>query len=263
VYWVRVAEDLPDGTILIENMHDTGKITVPHVRARVERDLIYPLLRGRDIQRWNARPNDCVIIVQDPRTRKGIPEAKMRVDKPLTYAYLKRFEAERRGRSGFRKYFRPDDPFYSMYNVGPQTFSPVKVVWPGEVAATLRCAVVSGSALCVPDQTAYYVPAPELLEAHLLAAVLNSCPARAYYRSRAYKHTSMSFVADLAIPRFDPTQALHRRLSDLSHAAHEAAARADDKRVAEIEAEVDEAAAELWGLTPKELAIIQKALRER
>lgn len=51
-------------------------------------------------------------------------------------------------------------------------------------------------------------------------------------------------------------------LSDLSQAAHEAAARDDDKRVAEIEAEVDEAAAELWGLTSKELAVIRKALRE-
>ncbi len=70
----------------------------------------------------------------------GMPEAEMKRRDPKTFAYLKRFEDRLRARSGFKQYFRPTDPFYSIYNVGPYTMADWKVLWP-EVGHTVRAGV--------------------------------------------------------------------------------------------------------------------------
>ena len=56
-FWIRVLEKRPNGELLIENLHDVGKIKVEHVQEVIEPDLVYPLLRGRDVQRWHAEPS--------------------------------------------------------------------------------------------------------------------------------------------------------------------------------------------------------------
>ena len=94
----------------------------------------------------------------------GIPEAEMKRRWPKTYAYLKQFEGspekpERgtlRGRSGYRQYFKPSDPFYSMYNIGPYTMAEWKVLWP-EVGHSVRASVSGPSTVekksSLPDHT--------------------------------------------------------------------------------------------------------------
>ncbi len=138
IYWIRILELLDNGELLIENLHDVGKITVEHVQVAIEPDLVYPLLRGRDVSRWKAEPSISIILTQNPQTRQGIPEPIMKMKHPKTYGYLKRFEGDRdrpkrgslRGRSGYRKYFHPSDPFYSIYNVGAYTMAEVvPVCW--------------------------------------------------------------------------------------------------------------------------------------
>ena len=265
VYWVRVLEELPDGTALIENLHDVGKIAVRKTQARVERDLLYPLLRGRDVQPWRAQPENCILMVQDPRTRKGYAEVEMRAKWPLTYAYFKEFEKQLRARSGFRKYFEADDPFYSMYNVGPQTMAEVKVVW-RQMTPELTPAVLEGAPKpLVPQHVVTLVPAATAQSAHYLCAGLACSAAKLVAASYS---TGKSFGAPhvlehIKIPLFNPKDPTHRRLARLSQWAHKAAARGDADRITEIEAEIDEAAAELWGITARELKTIQKALRER
>jgi hypothetical protein len=55
---------------------------------------------------------------------------------------------------------------------------------------------------------------------------------------------------------------IHTRLAALSQQAHQLAASGDEAGLAALEAEVDEAAAELWGLTAKELTEIRRSLEE-
>ena len=265
VYWVRVLQRLPDGKLLIENLHDVGKIPVRRVQARVEPDLVFPLLRGRDVKPWRVEPQAYILMVQDPKTRKGYTEKEMRLKWPLTYAYLKQFEKELRKRSGFRKYFKKDDPFYSIYNVGPQTFADAKVIW-RQMIPNLTPAVACGrDKPAIPQHVITLVAFPAEREAHYFCAVMGSSPSRLI---AANYSTGKSFGAPhilhhIRIPRFDPKNALHRRLARLSERAHKAAARGQTYRLAGIEARVDDAAAELWGITAKELTIIQRALRPR
>jgi SAM-dependent methyltransferase len=47
VYWVQPVQRLPGGVVVVENMHDVGRIKVERVREAIEPDLLYPLIRGR------------------------------------------------------------------------------------------------------------------------------------------------------------------------------------------------------------------------
>ena len=78
-FWIRVIEKRPNGELLIENLNDVGKIKVNHVQAVIESDLVYPLLRGRDVLRWYTEPSAHIILAQDSQTRKGIPESEMKL----------------------------------------------------------------------------------------------------------------------------------------------------------------------------------------
>jgi len=55
-FWVSIHERRPDGLIVVSNLNDIGKWDVQPVTSPVEINLLYPLLRGRDIGRWTASP---------------------------------------------------------------------------------------------------------------------------------------------------------------------------------------------------------------
>src|SRR5262249_52267750 len=78
VYWVRILKNLFRNELQIENLFDVGKIKLPEVTVAIEKDLVYPLLRGRDVKRWTAKPSSHIILAQDPESRKGIPESLMK-----------------------------------------------------------------------------------------------------------------------------------------------------------------------------------------
>jgi hypothetical protein len=160
-YWVRIAGKRPDGLLMVENLGDIGKIKVPVGKHPLEPDLIYPLLRGRDVERWRAVPSAYIILAQDPDSRSGVPESVMKERLPNTFRYFRRFEDKLRRRSGFRKYFDPKaDPLWTMYNVGPYTLSPRKVVW-REQAAEFTAA--AAGAVNVAGQRKPVVPDHKLM----------------------------------------------------------------------------------------------------
>src|SRR5207253_7168640 len=103
----------------------------------MERDLIFPHIRGRDVHRWSCAPSHHIIVAQDPATRRGVEEKTMQSRFPKTYAYLKSFEPFLRSRAAFMRYFtrrgpsgKPIEtgPFYSMFDVSNHTFAGHKVL---------------------------------------------------------------------------------------------------------------------------------------
>ena len=157
-YFVEVLERYPNGTALIRNLHDVGKIECPKVQATIEADFLFPLLRGRSVARWRYQPENHILVVQDPKTQKGHPEAWLQEKYPLTWAYLKKFEKLLRERKAFQKFFDPArDPFYSMYAVGEATFTKHKVAWM-DVSATMKAVTI-----VAPDGTAMPIPEHKLM----------------------------------------------------------------------------------------------------
>lgn len=264
VYWVAVVKRLAHGNLVVENLADVGKIKVTRVGVTIEPDLVYPLLRGRDVDRWRASPSACIILAQDPKTRAGIPEKDMRHDYPSIYAYFKRFEAQLRRRSGYRQYFGPSDPFYSMYNVGPYTMERWKVVW-REQSSEFQAAVVGlqKGRPVLADHKLMTVPCGSPGEAHFLAGLLGSSPTKLAVTSYVLSTSTSTHVLEhISAPKYIPGNKLHLQLSSLSEACHDAAAKGDTGHIGALEAEIDKAAANLWGITDDELKAIQDALAE-
>ncbi len=268
VYWVDVVDKRPDGLVVVSNITKGAKREVENIQMAIEPDLLYPLLRGRDVKRWQAEPSAHILVTHLPGMRlNAIPEDEMKTDYPKTYLHLKRFEAILRERAAYKRYFRPDNPFYSMFNVGDYTFAPYKVVWPW-ISVDVRAAVVSeseGKPVC-PEHNTSFLDLLSEDEANFICALLNSAVGdfsiRAFYSGGGGGIGSPSVLQNIRIPKFDSTDRVHQELAGLSQNAHYAVTIGDEAGLRELEQRIDELAAQIWRLTGDELKEIQTSLEE-
>jgi len=265
-FWIRIVKTLGDGNLLIENLNDVGKIKVHHVQTIIEPDLVCALLRGRDVSRWFSKPSCSIIVANRTDKLAGIPEPEMKEKFPKTFAYLRSFEGDKekpqrgtlRGRALFKQFFGPTQPFYSMYNVGPYTVAPWKVQWKHTgVQECMRACVTDRSS--VGDQKVILVPFLNSREAHYFCSCINSVPAFSVIKSYIGLDASPHVLEYVRVPSFDRSNSIHNRLSELSFSCHEASAKGDRKKLAKLEAEVDNAAADLWGISDVELSALHDA----
>lgn len=227
----------------------------------VERDLVYPLLRGRDVTRWRAESSNFIIAPQDPvRQREGIPEAEMKRKYPKTYSYFKQFEKQLLARRD-RKYYPEKSPFYTMRNMAPYVLAPWKVQWKHTGVQNSMRACVTGKDK-VGDQKVIFVPFDDFEEAHYFCACVNSSPAFSVIKGYIALDASPHVLNYVNIPRFEKAHQPFKRLSELSQRCHTAAAKGETAEVTGLEAEIDKAVAKLWGITADELKSIQEAQAE-
>ena len=104
VFFVEIVDQLPNGNIIISNYTEGSRRVVDNVQAEVEANLVFPLLRGRDIKRWKAEPSLSIIITHEAGMKlKAIPESQLKVMHPKLFGYLKHFEEPLRQRSVYRR----------------------------------------------------------------------------------------------------------------------------------------------------------------
>ena len=264
-YWVEVVNERKDGLLVINNLHDCGKIKVKNVSIAIEPDFVFPLLRGRDVQRWRATPTWRIIAPQDSDDpAKGFPEARMQSQCPKTYGYFKQFEEQLRKRPAFKQFFDVDTaPFYSIYNVGPYTFAKHKVCW-REVSHDINAAVCDPVAakVTVPDHTLISVACESAEVAHYFCALINSAPANFIVRGYVALHPSPHILKYIRIEKFDSKDRTHRALAANSKMLHEATAADDTAKLELLETENLELAAGYWKLEKPEVADIKASLEE-
>ncbi len=267
VYWVEILEELEGGKALVRNITKGAKRKVDQIEAVVEGELLYPLMRGRDVKRWQAKPSAYIIMVQDPQKRKGIDESIMKQKYPLTYFYLKKYEEMLRDRAAYKRYFRTTDPFYSMFDVGSYTFSMYKVVWPW-ISRRVNVSVTGSSdgRIIIPEHNTFLVQCSAFQEAHYICSLMNSSigdfTIRSCFATGGGGIGSPVVLKRIDIPMFDSASKLHTHLAELSSMAHTSCTHGNVQSLNRIEIEIDKAAAELWGLNERELKEIQKSLRE-
>ncbi|MCL4466486.1 MAG: SAM-dependent DNA methyltransferase [Chloroflexi bacterium] len=272
VYWLEETYHRPDGLVVVRNLTEGAKVSVPATTEALEEGLLYPLLRGRDVKRWRCASSALILLAQDPDKREGIEGARIQAEYPRTAGYLERFTDILRARAAFKRYYTRKDnrgrvietaPFYSMFNIGRYTLAPWKVVW-REVASSLDAAVVGvvNAKPVIPDHTLIMVDCPTQQEAHYLCAALNSSPAKLAVESYIVLHPDPHILEHVGIPKFDLGNPLHQRLAELSAQAHAATQAGDTAGLAVLEVEVDRAAGQLWGLSDEELREIQRGLVE-
>ncbi|MGO8702204.1 MAG: Eco57I restriction-modification methylase domain-containing protein [Candidatus Brocadiia bacterium] len=277
VYWLEITGKNNAGQVIVRNLSDVGKREgIERVEAALEPDLLYPLVRGRDVGRWRMESSAQLLNVQDAMERQGYDEEWLKSKLPLTYTFLLKFEKLLRQRSGFRKYFcnergKPFAPFYSLYNIGEYTLAPHKVCW-REQADFFTCAV-SGSAkiagkskVVIPDHKLMFVPLQDREEAHFVCAMLSSSISVLVVKSYGLEtQTSTHVLEYVRLPKYDEKEKAHKRLAELSAAAHQIAAEATkpgQTRLGRVESEIDEQAAAVWEITASELRDVQSSLAD-
>ena len=284
VYWLRDVEpagkDPHTGKKLVRafNLTEGQKSGIYQIRDPVllEEELVYPLLRGRDVKRWQAEPSAWILMVQDPKTRRGIDEDKMKREYPHAWSYLKRFEKELRERAAFKRYFTRKDkktgkvtetgPFYSMFNVGEYSFAKHRVVWQ-RIASSLDGAFLSVEKRpLLPQETHSLAVTDSKAEAHYFTAVFNSSPlnlaAQAYAQRGGKSFASPHILQNIRIDRFNRRKTIHKQLAELSEKAHKLADEEEWQELAEVEDQIDLLVAKLYGIKDDELEEIKRNLRE-
>lgn len=254
IYWVEVLKQAASGKVLIRNLGDVGKNKYPSREHCVDEKFLFPLARGRDINRWSVSTRCSMVLAQQSDDQaKAISESVLKRQAPETFAFFKLFEEALRKRSGYKKFFRSGvDPFYSVYNVGPYTFAPHKVLW-REVAQDLRAAVSSGEPILVPDHTLVSIATESEEEAHYVCAMLNSTPANYIVTNYVALHPAPHILKYIRIPRFKRSDANHKRLASLSRRCHEAVLAEKPDEVGKLERDVDRVVGLVWGLDGEEL----------
>lgn len=269
IFWVEISDKRPDGRIIVSNIVEGAKKKAASIQAAVETDLIYPLLRGRDLERWNSSPSIHVLFTQDAIKRKGINSADMETKYPSLHAYLKKFEEQLRDRAAFNRYYKPTDPFWSMFNVGQYTLSEYKVGW-RYIDSDFRCAVIApvrdkilGHKVVIPDHRVITVSVDDKLSAHYLCGLLNSSVIRLTVK-RYVVGTQIAphILENIKVPKFQKSQQSHCKIAYLSELAHEAALKSDTQSIKNIEEQIDQRVAKMWDFNEADLQEIKKSLEE-
>jgi hypothetical protein len=200
-----VQAEIHGDTATIRNDPALGRKPLPQITAEVEAEHVFPLLRGRDL---GGPPSLHVLVPQ--RGMHGDPDLPRSA--PLTHAYLEHFEPALERRSSLRRY-QPGKPYWSLWNVGPYTFSPHKVAW-REISGRFRAAYV-GPDVVVCDHKLYFVPCDSEAEGRYLSAVLNApTVADAISAYAAQLSLGAGVVEYLAIPRYDARDRRHREIAE-------------------------------------------------
>lgn len=268
VYWVSVTGKRPDGLLLVQNITEGQHTSVRSTTHCIEGGLLYPLVRSGDLSKWVAKSDFKIILAQDTKTKRGIEINVMQSKYPRTYSYFKQYEnillsRKDRGTSGI---IEQGGAFYSMFGIGEYTVSNHKACWSrmGKVEAAVLH-TINGRSM-IPQETLVLVECHSAEEANYIVAVINSsvfqCTVSSFGQKGGKSMGSPSILEYIQVPRYDPGNPVHVRLTMLSQEAHKAATQADSNTLEETENKVNKSVAELWDLSDKELKEIQRTLEE-
>jgi type I restriction-modification system DNA methylase subunit len=278
-YWVKI-RPISQNEVLVGNLYNIGKKSIQKLEIVTEKELIYPLVRGRDVKRWYSTPSLYIIVPHESKTGKPIKENILKVRYPKTYSYLFKIKKDLLNRQ-IHKLWGKDNPFYSLYDIGDYSFAPYKVCWKvvaGKISgkAEFSTSVIEpvkddilGLKIPIPDIKLILIPFEERDEAYYVSAILNSSLAQLIVASYVIETGISTHVLEyIYIPKFNPNNKLHLKLSELSKKAHELAKRYYEqndeyakKELEKIEEEIDKTVAEIYGISDEELEEIKKTLK--
>ncbi|MDR3299566.1 MAG: N-6 DNA methylase [Candidatus Accumulibacter sp.] len=221
IFFVRVLGQ--DGTqCRIENNPTLGKReNIAKVKASVETEHLFPLLRGRGVTAFKALPDPdyCVLVPQ--RGMHGNPDLPLNA--PATFRYLRRFQHVLEQRSSFRR-FQRKQVWWSLWSTGEYSFASYKVTWREMQGGRFAAAIVTlahhaalGAKVVIPDHKLYFVSCQSLEEAGFLTALLNApVVSEAISAYAAQLSLGVSVVEYLALPPFNSQDSTHLALAEIA-----------------------------------------------
>ncbi|MBO5888051.1 MAG: hypothetical protein J6Q60_08580 [Bacteroidaceae bacterium] len=256
IYLIKVNGE-QRGLVKIENLVERSRLEkVKKIGIRqglIEADLIYPMIGGRNIDKWGINSNVYMLVphyTTGSGIYRGIPDGDLRTKYPHTYQWLyENFHdilLETRIRSA--KFFDPKQfPWYRLDNVGEYTFKPYKMLWK-EQSTAMNCCVVSsldcpciGNKLVVTDSKVLSSSFDDKNEAFYLCGVLNSSEIEEIIQGYTIStNRGIDIVKNIRIPKYDSNNVSHVQIAKLSIQAHEAYKATDTNMIGECEKEINE-----------------------
>jgi len=226
------------------------------------------------VKKWFLKYTEYVIV---PHNSDGscLSESQLKLKFPKLYSFLLKFKDKLINRSTY-KLMGKNKPFYSIFKIGNYTFSTYRVLFgrkAGQIAAVVSQPITDkflGKTLPIPDYDVILIGCKSSDEAHYLCSVVNSLIVNywiATHVSRSFPNISMQLLENIKIPKFDPKNPFHQKLSQLSQKAHEIAKKIYEENredlkenLKKIEEEIDKTVAKLYDITDDELKEIRKCL---
>jgi hypothetical protein len=222
IYWIKIISEVSNLTNVI-TCNDTAKYKQKEIYAKIDSKLIFPLVRGRNIIRWHFDSDVAIILPQSEEDlSKAMNEVTLRRNYPDTYKYFLRFKQFLLNRKGY-KTLLINQPFYSVYDIGPYTFNRNKVAWK-YLDSDLRAVVLSKCGQdrpFIPDLNVITISTESEEEAHYLAAFLNSSIIRLIIQTYGLcTRITPGILGYLPLDKFQPDNSGHIELVKCSIECH-------------------------------------------
>ena len=267
VYWMQVNQKLQNGNIIISNITERAKRKVDSVQREIEKDLVFPLVQGSDLQKWSVNTKSHILCPHNSETRMNpIDKDIMEKEYPLTFAYLLDFKDEldeRKGFAGWEKEIQKEN-FHSILRVGEYTFSKYKVAW-RYIATEFITAVISeckdiylGEKLLIPNEKVMYISTDDEQEAYYLCGILSSDPIA--FAVKSYMNpTSISahVLEKLKIATYNEKDRKHLKISEICKKGH--STKNSIERI-ELMNELNLTVSEIYNIDEDEMKTINDAL---
>lgn len=231
-----------------------AKRQAPQMTVDLEPELIYRVVRGRDVSFWNVRSEVFVLNPHTPETKiLPLPERELQSNYPKCFRYLRsmrKFLDERRGFAGWEKETQRNH-FYAIQRIGSYSFSPYKVCWSyiSDDFVIAVCGSGDDGKPLLPNDKVVFLPASTREEAHFLAGILSFNVIRAsVISSVSGRQISGNVIRPYALPAFDPQHDGHRKIAEICEDGHRAMTGQDLAQATAIYEALNWACADLFGL---------------
>lgn len=250
-----------DGLFLIENCIErqrrTDFLKKGVHKGKVEEDYIFPMLGGRNIEKWKVKSNEFMLVPHTLQYKYGIPVDELESIAPFTSEWLNYYHDEllaSRIQNG--KFFNQNtQPYYRLDNVGTYTYAPYKVLWK-EQTGSMSAVVVSSYYESIPnadtklfskdkiivvDSKVLMLALDDIEEAYYVCGILNSQDIVEVIDSYAIStNRGIDVLKYIAIPKFNKKNNLHLNIAILSKKIHEIMkVESDEDNIKEMENELN------------------------
>jgi hypothetical protein len=260
VYYVeRLGSARTKGLGLYRNCPEGARRQTPIAKFELEDDLVFDVVRGRDLHLWNADPGASILCPHTADTRlHAIPPDRFRRDYPAALRYLTSMRPildARKGFSGWEK--KPRElAFYALQRIGDYSFQPYKVAW-RYIATDFIVAVVGPAPGGRPrfcNDKVMFIGCASPDEAYFLCGLLTSSPVRwSVTATMTGTQITASAIRHLALPAYNTSDAEHRSIAQRCRDGHEAV-REGELEAAEVAlADIDVRVAHMYGLLAKQM----------
>jgi hypothetical protein len=158
----------------------------------IERDYVFPLLKSSDLGNGRTVVRRAVLVTQ---THTGDDTTTIRKRAPKTWEYLEHHKDILDGRKS--SIYR-DRPRFSVFGIGPYSFSPWKVAVSG-LYKNISFVMVPpcDERPVMVDDTCYFIPCQSKKEAELLCSLLSTMEAKAFLKSLVFTDSKRPITIDV------------------------------------------------------------------